>query len=126
MKEILTSQGQKAQVDDDDFEWLQHFKWTASRQGFVKKFYAIRFEQIPGTRVRYKRKRKGITKYAYRCKRRKVWMHREIMKCPADKVIDHIDGNGLNNCKQNLRIVTYTENAQYAMAKTRAKTEPSL
>lgn len=37
-------------------------------------------------------------------------MHREIMKCPAGMFVDHIDRNGLNNQKFNLRIVTHQQN----------------
>jgi hypothetical protein len=38
-------------------------------------------------------------------------MHRFIMNPPHDKCVDHIDGNGLNNRRANLRICTLQENS---------------
>lgn len=43
-------------------------------------------------------------------KRKQIWLHRIIMNCPRDKVVDHINGDTLDNRKQNLRIVTNKEN----------------
>ena len=37
-------------------------------------------------------------------------LHRLIMNCPEDRVIDHINGNGLDNRRENLRIVSIREN----------------
>ena len=37
-------------------------------------------------------------------------MHRTIMNCPTNKVIDHLDRNGLNNQKKNLLICTQRQN----------------
>jgi hypothetical protein len=48
------------------------------------------------------------------CKKdgRQVKMHREIMQCPFFLEIDHINRNGLDNRKINLRQVTTAENLQ--------------
>jgi hypothetical protein len=90
MREIPLTQGKIALVDDDDFEELNKYKWCA--------------------RVR------EHTSYAERkeSKTRKIIrMHREVLKyIPDGMFTDHIDGNGLNNQKYNLRIVTTRQNAQ--------------
>jgi hypothetical protein len=39
-----------------------------------------------------------------------IQMHRLIMNCPPDKVVDHINGDTLNNMKTNLRICSPSEN----------------
>jgi hypothetical protein len=39
-------------------------------------------------------------------KRIRIHLHRLIMNCPNDKVVDHINHNGLDNRKKNLRICT--------------------
>lgn len=92
MKEIILTRGYKALVDDDDFEELSKYKWQArlSRNGVV---YAVRTD----------------------CRgqqRRNVIMHRLILGVTNPKqLVDHIDHNGLNNCKSNLRIASSRQNA---------------
>lgn len=81
MKEIPLSKGLIALVDDDDFEWLSKFKWHA----------------LGG---RYAANRKGH-KGTYR------YMHKMITNF---KMTDHIDGNGFNNQKTNLRFATPSQN----------------
>jgi hypothetical protein len=56
------------------------------------------------------------TVYAYReerlgdGKRRTVYLHREILCDPASLQVDHIDTNGLNNQRANLRVATIAQN----------------
>jgi len=87
MREIQLTQGKVALVDDEDFEELNKHKWYAHMGRNT--FYAR-------TRV----------------KEKQFLMHRLI--CCVDKIIqiDHIDGNGLNNQKANLRQCNNTQNHQ--------------
>jgi hypothetical protein len=89
-KEIQLTQGIFTIVDDEDFEYLNQWKWFANLQG--KKFYA----------------RRAIT--VSKGKQKTIFMHRFIMKPEKGMVIDHLDGNPLNNQKSNLRICTHADN----------------
>ena len=48
-----------------------------------------------------------------------IYMHRLILNTPGDKYTDHINGNGLDNRRCNLRVCTASENA--ANGKSRQK-----
>lgn len=91
MKEIKLSQGRVAYVDDEDYEYLSQWRWFAHRDG--KTFYAGRSAMVNG-------------------KRKQLWMHREIKNTPLGMEVDHIDHNGLNNQKENLRNCTRFQNAK--------------
>jgi hypothetical protein len=39
-----------------------------------------------------------------------MYIHRLVMNCPENKIIDHIDRNGTNNCKSNLIITDHKQN----------------
>ena len=41
---------------------------------------------------------------------KRVRLHRWLMECPSDKIVDHINHNTLDNRKCNLRIATKSEN----------------
>jgi len=89
MKEILLTQGKVAFVDDEDFESLNAFKWYAMKN--YNTFYAIRsLPAINGQQT--------------------ILMHREVMNVPDGMQTDHIDRNGLNNQRNNLRVVTRQQN----------------
>ncbi len=90
MKEIELSQDFVALVDDEDFEWLSQYKWHVRRSG--RTFYATRYFRVF----------KGY--YS------PLWMHREIMRCPWDMQVDHINHNNLDNQKSNLRICNHQQN----------------
>jgi hypothetical protein len=78
---IPLSGGGYAWVDAADYEWLNRYHWR------LVNGYPCR---IDGKRA--------------------MLMHREIMNPPADKVVDHTDGNRCNACRANLRICDHEEN----------------
>lgn len=94
MKEIKLSQGKVALVDDEDFEYLNQWKWAAYKS--KNSFYAGRAEMKNG-----------------KCKT--ILMHRVILKITEKKIfIDHRDRNGLNNQRYNLREATHKQNQSNA------------
>ncbi|MHB8842419.1 MAG: HNH endonuclease [Candidatus Aquicultor sp.] len=90
MREIKLTQGKIALVDDEDYEYLNQFKWFCSKQKYT--CYAVRSMRMPDGNYRT------------------LAMHRAIMGTLKGKVVDHIDHNGLNNQKYNLRNCTHAEN----------------
>lgn len=91
MKKIKLTQNKVALIDDEDFERLNQFKWFVKQDG--KAWYVCRHIYIAG-------------------KRTTLAMHREILSAKKDIKVDHINHDGLNNCKENLRLCTHQENLQ--------------
>lgn len=94
MKQIPLTQGLYAIVDDEDFELLSKYKWGAHKG--KKTFYAVRQEKVNG-------------------KKRNIFMHRQLLGISEKGLIsDHINRNGLDNTKANLRACSITENNRNA------------
>lgn len=87
MKEITLSKGYVAFVDDEDFEYLNQWKWYVYIDRIYR--YAVRKEYESGKRIK---------------------MHRIILNAPDNLFVDHIDHNGLNNQKNNIRLCNNTQN----------------
>ena len=88
MKQIQLTQDQVAIVDDEEFEYLNQWKWQAHYN------------------------RKGNTYYASgNINNRYCAMHRLILNAPKNLLVDHINHNTLDNRKKNLRLATKLENS---------------
>ncbi|MCK9370911.1 HNH endonuclease [Candidatus Dojkabacteria bacterium] len=89
MKQIslgqLSGKGKFVIVDNEDFEYLNQFKWYIKFSG--QNEYAIRHKRYDET-----------------------LMHRLIINTPKGMETDHINHNGLDNRRVNLRIVTTSQN----------------
>lgn len=89
MKEIILTNGMKSKIDDKDFDVVNLYNWYAEKHGL--NFRAHRTFRVDG-------------------KNKKIYLHRFILKLKKLEIIDHIDGDGLNNQRSNLRICTQKEN----------------
>lgn len=83
--EIQLTQGKTAIIDEDDFERVSEFKWHYQK----KSGYAA-------ARPTYKGK--------------SFYLHRFIMRAKKGEQVDHRNGNKLDNCKENLRFSTQSQN----------------
>ena len=93
VRHIPLTKGKFAYVDDCDFEILSQFRWRAK-----------------GTH------RKRDVWYAVTGASPILRMHRMIMSPPDKLTVDHIDGDGLNNTRANLRVCTQQANSGNAIS----------
>lgn len=93
-KLIPLSRGLFATVDDDDFNWLNQWKWSAMKvtRAGTTRFYAVRVEQRDG-------------------KQKMLLMHRVITGAAKGVVIDHKNRDSLDNQRDNLRGCTQAQNS---------------
>lgn len=83
VREIPVTRGYTAIVDDEDYEAVSAHSWCAYQNGASTR---------PQTRVG----------------RATFYMHQLIL--PGHPEVDHKDGDGLNNCRSNLRPCTHAQN----------------
>jgi hypothetical protein len=89
MKAIPLTKGKVALVDDADFVWLSQYKWHAVQPSRPNgSFYAARRDTCQAGRY--------------------VYMHNVLLGVVG---VDHRDGDGLNNQRDNLRSATAHQNA---------------
>jgi hypothetical protein len=97
ISKILTlTNGKECIVDDDDFEWLSSSTWREDTTGYV-----------------VNKKHGKIRK-----------MHRLVTNAQHGDIVDHINGNKLDNRKENLRLCNSQQNA-WNKAKVNANTSSS-
>ncbi len=85
VRRIPLGNGLFALVDAADYKRVSKYRWYAKRHGSVTYATCLRNGRV-------------------------VYMHRMIMRPPKGYIVDHIDGNGLNNRRCNLRICTHQQN----------------
>ncbi len=81
MKTIVTKEGTKASVDDEDFDYLNEYSWSMAKN-YVR------------TTIQNK----------------SFYLHKMVMGATSEVLVDHKDGNTLNNQKSNLRKCSHLEN----------------
>ncbi len=89
MKIMKLTRGMHTIVDDDDYAKFGHLKFFSKRS--TTKDYAVR----------------SVAKG--KCQR----LHNLIMCPPEGLIVDHKNGDGLDNRRANLRIVTRSQNTLY-------------
>jgi len=88
-KEIQLTQGKVALVDNEDFEYLNQWKWCLGGGSYA---------------MRSSMKSDNLQK------RKTILLHTLLIKKTGKMEIDHINGNRLDNRKSNLRLVTRNVN----------------
>lgn len=90
---VPLTRGYEAIIDAADVALVSGYNWCALvTQSAV---YALRAERQSGKLIR-------------------ILLHRVILKAETGCLVDHIDGNGLNNSRVNLRPANYAENSRNA------------
>lgn len=87
---VPLSKGYEAVIDAADAHLVQSFNWTAN----VNRHSVYGYCVVPG----------GSQK--------NIRLHRLIMAAPDGVMVDHVDGDGLNNRRSNLRLASHSENGR--------------
>jgi len=98
MKTIPLTQNKCALIDDEDFKKVNAHKWYALKSGHY--WYACSYDSK---------------------NKKTIYMHRLILNTPTGTDTDHINHNGLDNRKKNLRTCTKAQNQHNTMLCKRRK-----
>lgn len=88
---IISIKDKKVLVDDEDYEWLNDLKWYITKLGYV---------QLNGGNK---------------------LIHRLVMFAKSGQIIDHINGNKLDNRRENLRFCTRQQNFKNSKKRSDSK-----
>lgn len=91
---IMLKNGGETILDDEDFD----------------KFGIMEWERRTNKRHEYAAQRIYVSRTAGKQIYRNVYLHREIIDCPPHAFVDHINGDGLDNRRINIRVCSQTEN----------------
>lgn len=97
MKEIQLTKGKKAIVDEDVFNFLSQFNW------YYGKGYAMTMVSQPSGRTY-------------------IYMHKMLMFAGPGQIVDHINGDKLDNRRENLRLSSHYQNLANRPAPVNNKT----
>ena len=89
MNKIKLTQGKYALVDDEDYEYLNQWKWYVRNDN--DNWYAVRNKRVGD-------------------KQKTILMHRVILEVNNNQSVDHINNDSLDNRLENLQIITHREN----------------
>jgi len=106
MKLIPLTQGKFAKVDDEDYDWLNQWKWLAHKSKCGKRFTAERNQRIKG-------------------ERQKLYIMSRVILNTDDKniFVDHINHDSLDNRRCNLRTCTPMENSRNMSPKSNSSSK---
>jgi hypothetical protein len=91
-RRIYLGESEWAILDPQDFYSFGNFKWSLGGNG--KKYYAVRSAKNENGEIKI------------------VRLHRQIIEAPDGFLVDHRNGNGLDNRRTNLRVATQSQNMQ--------------
>lgn len=126
MKFVRLTKGKFATVSDQDYSRVRKYKWCASLESRGTKWYAVRWETVKTFEAVVTKG--GIETFVVSKKRVKIRMHHFVLgirshDLPPGHVVDHIDGDSLNNMRSNLEVVTQSENMRRVPGWKRRKNE---
>lgn len=97
MKTIQLTKGKEAIIDDSMFDVVSSYSWHTTSKGYARHDYVK--NNVRGS----------------------IYMHRMIISAKSKEQVDHINGDKLDNRKENLRICTPSQNCANRKVKITSK-----